>query len=39
MRKEAKWSLLEQIRAWNEWHMFGAMKMDEIEDLKMKFPT
>ena len=39
MQNEAFWSLLEQIRAWNEDHMLGAMRMDEIEDLKMKIPT
>ena len=39
MQKDAFWSLLEQIRAWNECHMLGAMRMDEIEDLKMMIPT
>ena len=39
MQNDAFWSLLEQIRAWNECHMLGAMKLDEIEDLKMMIPT
>ena len=39
MQKDAFWSLLEQIRAWNGHHMLGAKMMDEIEDLKMMFPT
>lgn len=37
--KYAKGCILEQIRAWNECHMLGAMRMDEIEDLKMMIPT
>ena len=39
MQKDAFWSLLEQFGAWNECHMLGAMRMDEIEDLKMMIPT
>ena len=39
MQKDAFWSLLEQIRAWNGYHMLGAKRMDEIEDLKMMIPT
>ena len=31
--------LLEQNWAWNECHRLGAMRMDEIEDLKMMIPT
>ena len=34
MHKGAFWSLLEQNWAWNGLHMFGARKMDEIEDQK-----
>ena len=32
--KGAFWSFLEQNWAWNGLHMFGARKMDEIEDQK-----
>ena len=39
MQKDAFWSLLEHIGAWNGHHMLGAKRMDEIEDLKMMFPT
>ncbi|CAN6711722.1 unnamed protein product [Malus baccata var. baccata] len=39
MQKDAFLSLLEQIRAWNGHHILGAKRMDEIEDLKMMFPT
>ena len=39
MQKDAFWSLLEQIRAWNGYQMSGAKRMDEIEDLKMMIPT
>ncbi|CAN6547458.1 unnamed protein product [Malus baccata var. baccata] len=39
MQREAFWSLLEQIRAWNEDHMLGVMRMDEIEDMKMMIPS
>ena len=39
MQKEAFWSLLEQIRACNGYHMLEAKRMDEIEDLKMIIPT
>lgn len=31
MQKDAFWSLLEQIRDWNGYHMLGAKRMDEIE--------
>jgi hypothetical protein len=33
MQKDAFWSLLEQIRDWNGYHMLGAKVLDEIEDL------
>ena len=39
MQNDAFWSLLEHIWAWNGCHMLGAKRMDEIEDLKMMFPT
>ena len=32
-------AFLEHIWAWNGCHMLGAKRMDEIEDLKMMFPT
>ena len=39
MQKDAFLSLLEQIKDWNGYHMLGAKRMDEIEDLKMMIPT
>ena len=32
MQEDAFWSLLEQNRAWIEYHMYGAIGVDEIED-------
>ena len=37
MQEDEFWSLLEQNRAWIEYHMFGAKGLDEIEDLKEGF--